>query len=658
MSKYRKYKKNLSPLEKLLGSFYRAMQPKERLKVSEWMEKNFYLTKNSEPGIFRFKRTPYTREIADALGVDSPYMRVVVKKSSQVGLSTIAEGWMGYCADYAKSSIMMVMPNEKVLKRASRNKVQPMIDASPALRKIFSEKKSRDSANSATEKEFDGGTLYLASAAASSDLSSIPVRFANSDEYSRFPLSVQGEGSASDLIDARMITYGKRSKHLKNSTPTIEGECLVSKDYELTDKRNYFMPCPSCRELITFEFENLKWSKDEKGNHLADTAYYEAPCCGFKIEEMKHKTKMMEKGQWIATEKNPKDKLAAGFYINGLYSPVGWLSWADIAGKWIKGHKDKESRISFLNTILGLAYKESNKDIPKVDLLMMRRESWRIGVVPAEAKDCLLLAGIDVQGDRLECTVRAVRLRPDDTEEHWIIDHKIFYGDTVLGHPLKDVYFDSETGEEIPTSWGQLYNYLTTPLDCSDGSKKPIIGAAIDSGFKAHLVYMFARRFKRGFLRIVKGQDLIASRQVVGAPVQVDIDFKGKKIKNGARLYSVSVNLTKQMVYGYINTPAPTKEQLEENGYPSNYVHFPLFEKEYFDQLTAEAFIRQRDPKTGKLKEYFKPIRDRNETLDCFGYTIALWYILKLDTILPENWDAALIDIENTALDLIAPSSL
>jgi len=639
----------------MIAAFYRMLQPRPKLKPSEWMEQHFVLSKkdSAEPGPIRLKRTPHLTEIVDCLGVDHPAKKVTWKKSSQIAASTGANGTIGYWAEYAPAPILFTMPSEKVLKRASRNRIQPMIDSSPALTKIFSEKKSRDSANSTTEKDFDGGVLYLASAGSSNDLASISVKYAVSDEYSKFPQSVSGEGSVDALVDARLQTFGGRSKHFKISTPTIDGECLVSKDYELTDKRMRFLPCPKCKADITLEFENLKWDKDEKGNHLAETVYYECPACEFHIHEKKYKTKMLAGGRWIATEPNPKEKNHVGFYINALYSPLGWKSWESIASDWIKGHKKKEDRIAFTNTVLGLAFKETNKNVPKVDLLMQRRESYAAGVVPEAAVKYALLGGIDVQGDRLECTVRACYMRLDGTLESYIIDHKIFYGDTEISDPLKPFYYNPETGKKVESPWEQLYNYLATPLPTFDGKTKPIIGSVLDSGFKSHRCYMFARRFPAGVLFVVKGKDELATRQLVGAPNMIDVDYKNKKIKNGARLYTISANTSKAMVYESVNIPAPTAEQLDiMEGYPSNYTHFPMLSKEYFEQLTSEALVQATDKKTGRQKKFWKKLRDRNEALDCFGYTFVAWNLLKLHTALPDNFDAIVDALEQNAIEL------
>ena len=483
-----------------MASFFGDMLPDEKLLPSEWIEKNIFLSKGEspEPGKIRLSRTPYIEGMIDVLAPDSPYIGAVWQKSSQIACSTGAYGLTGYWADYKPASIAIAMPGNGVLKRASRNRIQPMIDNSPALSKKFSQKKSRDSANSVKEKSFTGGTLYLISAKANDDLASFTARYAISDEYSRFPADLAGEGHPSLLIDARLQTYGDKARHLKLSTPTIKGECHVSNDYEETDKRKYFMHCPHCREKIDFEFKYLKWDRDDEGNHLPETVYYECKHCEGKIYEKKHKTKMMSKkdgAKWIATEPNPIRKDIAGFYINALYSPVGWKSWLSIVRDWLKAYKDENKRIGFYNLILGLPYELENKDAPDIIKIYNRREGYLRGTVPKEAEDAILLGGIDVQKDRLEITVRAVKLKEDGTLENWIIDHRAFLGDTVLSHPLKKYYFDPVSGHKSLTPWHKLYKYLITPLKTESGGQKVISSSAIDSGDKPHRVYLFSKRF-------------------------------------------------------------------------------------------------------------------------------------------------------------------
>ncbi len=64
-----------------------GLTPDPLLTVSEWADKHRVLSSKaaSEPGRWRTSRTPYLREIMDALSPMSPIERVVFMKGAQVG---------------------------------------------------------------------------------------------------------------------------------------------------------------------------------------------------------------------------------------------------------------------------------------------------------------------------------------------------------------------------------------------------------------------------------------------------------------------------------------------------------------------------------------------------------------------------------------------
>jgi hypothetical protein len=64
-----------------------GLTPDPLLTVSEWADRYRVLSQraSSEPGRWRTDRTPYLRELLDALSPSSPYQRVVLMKGAQVG---------------------------------------------------------------------------------------------------------------------------------------------------------------------------------------------------------------------------------------------------------------------------------------------------------------------------------------------------------------------------------------------------------------------------------------------------------------------------------------------------------------------------------------------------------------------------------------------
>ena len=85
-----------------------------------------------------------------------------------------------------------------------------------------------------------------------------------------------------------------------------------------------------------------------------------------------------------------------------------------------------------------------------------------------------------------------------------------------------------------------------------------------------------------------------------------------------------------------------------------------MLEKEYFDQLGSEVKSWVIDKRTQELKSKWTKIRDRNEALDCFGYTFAVWNILELNQlegIAAQYFNKAMRAYEKRVIDFITLQS-
>jgi hypothetical protein len=82
----------------LLRAWREGLQPDPDLTVSAWADAHRILSPrgSSEAGRWRTSRTPYLREIMDALSPRHPAQRVVFMKGSQIGASE------GGCPDPSK----------------------------------------------------------------------------------------------------------------------------------------------------------------------------------------------------------------------------------------------------------------------------------------------------------------------------------------------------------------------------------------------------------------------------------------------------------------------------------------------------------------------------------------------------------------------------
>src|SRR5574343_565817 len=199
--------------------FAEFMRPPADLTVSQWADKHRMLSgkASSEPGPWRTDRTPYLRQIMDDLSARSTVQEVVVMFAAQLGKSETGNNWLGYIIDNEPGPVMIVQPTTDMAKRFSRQRIAPMLEETPALRRKVRDNRSRDDANTTLMKDFAGGVLVVSGANSAASLRSIPVRYLFLDEIDAYPLDVDGEGDPVALAEKRTSTFARR-KVLKVST--------------------------------------------------------------------------------------------------------------------------------------------------------------------------------------------------------------------------------------------------------------------------------------------------------------------------------------------------------------------------------------------------------------------------------------------------------
>lgn len=583
----------------LVKGFFDGLRPIARLSVSEWSDQYRYLSPNAsaEPGLFRTSRTPYLKEIMDKLSSNDVTQEVVVMKGAQLGFTEAGNNWVGYIIDISPAPTLMVMPTDDTVKRNSKIRIDPMIEATPRLREKISPSRSRDSGNTTKQKDFPGGVLVLTGANSAVGLRSMPVKYLFLDEVDGYPLDLEGEGSPIDLARARTRTFA-RKKIFIVSTPTIEGQSVVEKEFSLTDQRKFHVPCPHCGGMQELLWENVRW---EKGK--TDTARYYCQHCEQPIEE-RHKTVMLANGTWVADIPENASSSKVGYHINSLYSPFGWYSWAQAASDYEDAENDENKLRTFTNTVLGVTWKEKG-DAPDWENIFNRREAYGLNTVPAEVG--FITAGVDVQKDRIELEIvgwcRGKRT--------YSLDYRVIVGDT-----------------EKAEVWNQLAQVVGETWEREDRAVLPLRLMAIDTGYNTQFVYEFCRRFDPTRVMPVKGQD--AQAIMISSPRTVDVNWQGKK-SGTIQLWNIGVSLIKSETYGYLRL-----NKGEDGTPPSGYCHFPQYNPEYFKGITAEHL-------TYKIVRGFKKYQwekkfERNEPLDCRVYARAAAAVVGIDRFEEKHW--------------------
>jgi phage terminase large subunit GpA-like protein len=431
----------------------------------------------------------------------------------------------------------------------------------------------------------------------------MPVRYLFLDEVDAYPPSADDEGDPVALAEARTRTFSWRRKVFLASTPTIKGLSRIEREYEASDQRRYFVPCPHCRHPQHLIFERLRWDKG-----APETAAYVCEGCERPIAEH-HKTKMLGNGEWRPTA-TPVDPLSIGFHLSSLYSPVGWLSWERIAREWEACQSSDEAKRSFINTVLGETWAETG-EAPDWLRLYERREDSAHGTVPMGG--LFLTAGADVQKDRIEVSIWAW----GRGLESWLVDH---------------IVVDGGPGEAA--TWAELSALLGRTWPHEGGAEIGLSRLAIDTGYEAPAVYAWARRAGSAQVIAVKGVEGFNRSAPVSGPSYVDATEGGRKIRRGAKLWTIAVATFKSETYRFLRSATP----VDGEAYPAGTIHLPRqVDAEWVKQLVAEQLVTVKT-KRGFTRLEWQKLRERNEALDCRVYARAAAWIGGADRWHERKW--------------------
>ena len=218
----------------------------------------------------------------------------------------------------------------------------------------------------------------------------------------------------------------------------------------------------------------------------------------------------------------------------------------------------------------------------------LREAAWCIGT----CNGLFLTAGADVQKDRIEVSIWAWGRGLTS----WLIDHIVIDG-----------------GPERQASWDELTSLLGRTWPHVHGARLGIAKLAVDTGYQASAVYAWAR--DAGFAQVapVKGVEGFNRAAPVAGPSFVDATERGRKVRRGARLWTVAVATFKSETYRYLRLAAPTDEDIAAGATaPPGFIHLPQdAEAEWIKQLVAEQLVTVTT-RRGFQKLEWQKLRERN----------------------------------------------
>ena len=516
---------------------------------------------------------------------DESVQTICLMVAAQTGKTETINNIVGFFIDADPAPILLVQPTKELVESWSKERLDPMLRDCACFSGKVKESRSRDSGNTIFHKQFRGGNIAMVGANAPSGLAGRPRRVVLLDEVDRYPESAGGEGDPCALAIRRTESF-YNSVIVLTSTPTLKGRSRIESEFEQTDKRYWFCPCPKCKKHQTLKWENIIWPE---GN--PEQAFLRCEHCHEALDDSQ-RVWMIRHGEWRATAEFHGKR---GYHLNGIYSPFkhkrGYKNRLhQMAAQFIEAEAGgEETQKAWRNTFLAETW-ESKFDKLNPDDIYSRREDYAAEV----PEGVLVLTGAaDVQSDRIEAEI----IGWGDGEECWGIKRGYF-----LGNPNTST-----------TVWRQLADFILSEFTHPIYGKMSAKKFCVDSGYATSAAYKFCRSQRADVVHAVKG-----------SPKKLKNPVEAPKRNSRSQALLVDTVEFKTVIYSRL--------KIQEPG--PRYCHFPKgYDEEFFAQLTAEKTVSRWVK--GILRQEWENVRasKRNEALDIRVYNHAALHLLSV------NWE-------------------
>ena len=260
------------------------MTPPPRISVPEWADR--YRRKAAGAGSTTGKWRTSDVEISRGpmLAVTEPGVATItVMVCTQLMKTALIENAFGFFAHLDPSPMLMLQPKEDAAEQFSKERITPLIRATPVLRELVGTRKTRNADETLRYKSFPGGFLAIEGAGSPDNVARRPIKRVFCDEIDKYVPT--REGDAVGLAEERMGTF-TGAQSIRACSPTIEGESAIEDSYLEGDQRQASVACPHCghRQFLDF-FKHIHWDKDYGPDgkavaHHYKTAAIHCEACG------------------------------------------------------------------------------------------------------------------------------------------------------------------------------------------------------------------------------------------------------------------------------------------------------------------------------------------------------------------------------------------
>jgi phage terminase large subunit GpA-like protein len=511
--------------------------------LSTWAEDNFYLSPEASHTQGDWKAYPFQRGWMDAFSNDD-IEEVTVRKAKRVGYTKTLLAFIAYNAAHRRRKQALWMPTDDDRDSFVKSEIEPMLRDVGALKAVIVPGKE----DTMKLKSFFGSVLHLLGGKAARAYRRITVAVAVLDEASAFDQKI--EKSADPITLARGRLEGAPfPKLVAGSTVRIKGfDHIETREKNADARMRYHIVCPRCDAEHPLIWGGKKLRHGFKWDgHDYSTTRHVCPHCHESITQADYLRIWDDRAMWVSE---------CGRYRYDHHLHV----WTDADGARhpraapcrlrrdverlqpaarLDRHRSRVPRShdqgedgdtapleGFLNETLA-QYWEAVVERADEHALSRRAESYRRFTVPYGG--LVLVVGVDVQDNRFELVTWAI----GRGEEMWCIDYSVIYA-----NPADE------------RDWSHLDAYRKTIFQHESGQAMKIEAMAVDTGGHfTHQAYNYCRQRERERVFAVRG-DPQPSKMVKSKATVQDVNWGGKIIKRGVRLWYVGTDTAKDLLYG------------------------------------------------------------------------------------------------------------
>lgn len=579
----------------------KVFRKRKRLPGPEWFERNINVPIGSRKGLYRNSNNPAMWGVLHWATL--PWVRVLVlAKGIQVGGTLIFYGLMLREAQYTADTALIIMADERSVKKLSKKRLQPMIDQSPALASIKSTNPDDTSIYSISLSH--GFTIDIGWASSEMSVSSESYRVVLLDEISKYKV----RGNIEDA-KGRTTVHADTYKLWIWSSPGTDTDDPENRDPLMVEAEacdvmlEFHAKCPDCGTEQIMAFDRFGWpgqvnlegktEADPKAIRRNRSAWYQCEQCGSRWNDFKRDRAVLAsmKTGWRPTDGCDIERpQSVYFHFPAWLSP--YVSLSEVAASWLEAQGDEEKLRKWYNRFAGVSYKPEQKASVTESAIMRYKSELPRGLVPPETAQVWLLA--DTQQNSFYYQVWSCSYAPELSLH--MIDHGIVASFLDL-RGLLEATWEDHTGRQFRISAG---------LIDSGGTRR-----SWQKHSRTTEVYEWCSQH-----RVVTPHKGIPGRSGELISYKTISTYPGtsKAIPGGLIRANIRVDLFKDEMENRLSYDPDSSKALS--------FHCEI------DESFAKHYTTERKDKNGDWTH--QKAKGRNDHFDCTNYALALREILKL----------------------------